>query len=169
MRDAVLHTNCQLLSVNCGLWCLKCSDVDECLQASAFHSGSSATLHSLITGGVSEQGRPCFNHRESKSLTAFPSAEPVCLGGNVLILSVLYTPRSQCNQKKKKKKFIQMRFVSTADTARDGWYIDSLKEFIINAYKSCHYPSATILPCLLMCALDHLDSDDFIPLSFKIE
>lgn len=103
MRDAVLHTNCQLLSVNCGLWCLKCSDVDECLQASAFHSGSSATLHSLITGGVSEQGRPCFNHRESKSLTAFPSAEPVCLGGNVLILSVLYTPRSQCNQKKKKK------------------------------------------------------------------
>lgn len=78
----------------------------------------STALHSLITGGVSEQGRPCFNHRESKSLTAFPSAEPVCSGGNVLILSVIYTPRSQCKQKKHYK--ILEGFVLTAETVRDG-------------------------------------------------
>ncbi len=64
----------------------------------------STALHSLITGGVSEQGRPCFNHRESKSLTAFPSAEPVCLGGgNVLILCHIH-PQIPMQPEKKQYK-----------------------------------------------------------------
>ncbi len=84
----------------------------------------STALHSLITGGVSEQGRPCFNHRESKSLTAFPSAEPVCLGGEMFWSFVIYTPRSQCNQKKTIQDFWQVGFVSTAVTVKDEGYIE---------------------------------------------